>query len=333
MPELTVTVREKHAKAEGTPVIVCGNSDYTVRFSFDSAWDAYPTKTARFVFHRGGVLRYADVLFAGDSVSVPVIRDADEVEIGVYAGDLHTTTPARVPCARCITDGAPVHDPPAPDVYDQLMEYLAGLQGGGSTTGQLTAIFGGTPPSPAGYAAELGIVYKGTAASSAQFTVPRAGHFRLMVIALNSEASTYALNLAVQVNGSAAETEAVAYNAYSGSGTNRRNYRVISYSGDFSAGDTIKIDLTERSGYTSFVYALLDETYPFGSLMQTVSTADATASGSYSADAVALCGTFDSSAGGTVQIADAAAGTTVTTDNPGTNYKSAYIFWFEKEGA
>lgn len=331
--QILIEVTEKVAAVSGAPVIVCGNSDYTVRFLFDSEWGAYIAKTAEFRYWRDGERKRAEVFFEGDTVSVPILRDIDEVEIGVYAGDLHTTTPARVPCARCITDGAPVHDPPAPDVYDQLMEYLAGLQGGGSTTGQLTVIFGGTPPSPAGYATELGIVCKGTAASSAQFTVPLAGHFKLVVIALNSEASTYALNLAVQVNGSAAETEAVAYNAYSGSGTNRRNYRVISYSADFSAGDTVQIDLTERSGYTSFVYALLDETYQFGSLMQTVTTADATASGSYSADAVALYGTFDSSAGGTIRIADAAAGTTVTTDNPGTNYKSAYIFWFEKEGA
>lgn len=204
---------------------------------------------------------------------------------------------------------------------------------GGGAAGQLVAILGGTPPSPAGYATEAGFVYKGTAASSAQFTVPRSGYFKLIVIALNSEASTYALNLTVQVNGNSVEPETVAYNEYSGSGTNRRNHRVIAYRAIFSVGDTVQIDLTERSGYTSFVYALLDETYQFGSLMQAVTTADATASGSYSADAIALYGTFNSSAGGTVQIADAAAGTTVTTDNPGTNYKSAYIFWFEKEGA
>lgn len=204
---------------------------------------------------------------------------------------------------------------------------------GGSMSGQLTAFLGGASQPPAGYVSEPGFVYTDTAASSAQFTVLRAGHFKLMVIALNSEASTYALNLAVQVNGSAVGTEAVAYNAYSGSGTNRRNYRVVSYSADFSAGDTVQIDLTERSGYTSFVYALLDETYPFGSLMQAVSTADETASGSYSADAIALYGTFDSSAGGMIHISDVAAGTTVTTVNPGTNYKSAYIFWFEKEGS
>ena len=131
MPEIMIDVTEKAAVLSAPSVIVCGNSGYTVRFAFSSEWDAYPTKTARFVYRRSGALRYADLLFAGNSVSVPVIRDADEVEIGVYAGDLCTTTPARVPCARCITDGAPVHDPPAPDVYVQLLAYLAGLQGSG----------------------------------------------------------------------------------------------------------------------------------------------------------------------------------------------------------
>lgn len=333
MPEIRITVREKTATLSVPATLVCGNSDYTAIFELDDEWAPYTRKTAVFRYYQNGLPIHEDIQFSGAKVSIPILRGIDEVEIGVCAGNLRTTTPARVACVRSITDGDAVHDPPAPDVYDQLMEYLAGLQGGGAAVGQLTAIFGGTPPSPAGYAVELGIVCKGTAASSAQFTVPLAGHFRLVVIALNSEASTFALNLAVQVNGSAVEVDELAYNQYQSSGTNRRNYRVIAYSADFSAGDTVKIDLTERSGYTSFVYALLDETYPFGSLMQTVTTADATASGSYSADAIALCGTFDGSAGGTVQIADAAAGTTVTTDNPGTNYKSAYIFWFEKEGA
>lgn len=155
MPEISITVREKTASLSGPVTVVCGNSDYTVVFAFDSEWDAYPTKTARFTYCKNGVFRYEDVLFEGDSVSVPVLRDVDEIAIGVYAGDLHTTTPARVPCARCITDGAPVYDPPAPDIYDQLMEYLAGLQGGGSTAGQLTAILGGTPPSPAGIAEQI----------------------------------------------------------------------------------------------------------------------------------------------------------------------------------
>ena len=120
--QILIEVTEKVAAVSGTPVIVCGNSDYTVRFLFDSEWDAYIAKTAEFRYWRDGERKRAEVFFEGDTVSVPILRDIDEVEIGVYAGDLHTSTPARVPCARCITDGAPVHDPPAPDVYDQLME-------------------------------------------------------------------------------------------------------------------------------------------------------------------------------------------------------------------
>lgn len=218
------------------------------------------------------------------------------------------------------------------EAYRKLLEESK-KSSGGNMTGQLTAYLGGTLTSISGSALELGFVYTGTAASFAQFTVPKSGQFKLMAIAVNSEASTFALNFAVQINGNAVEPETVAYNEYSGSGTNRRNHRVVSYSANFSEGDIVKIDLTERSGYTSFVYALLDGTYPFGSLVQTITTADATASGSYSADAVALYGIFNSSVGGMIRIADVAAGTTVTTMDPGRDYKSAYIFWFEKEGS
>lgn len=205
---------------------------------------------------------------------------------------------------------------------------------GGGLSGQLTAILGGAPPSPVGYATELGIVYKGTAASSVQFTVPKSGHFKLIAIAMNSEASIAALNLAASINDTGILLDTISWNQYYPSGDNRRNYRIVEYDGLFSSGDFVRIFIESGSTlYTSFVYALLDETYPFDRLMQTVTTADTTASGSCSADAIAIYGTFDSSAGGTIHIADAAAGTTITTDNPGTNYKSAYIFWFEKEGA
>ena len=125
-----VTVRERIAAAEADAFLVCGNSGDTVQFDLDSEWEAYPTRTARFFCRRNGRAFYSDVLFTGDSVTVPVLRNMSEVLIGVYAGDIRTTTPARVLCVPCITDGAPQHEDPAPDVYDQLMEYLAGLQRG-----------------------------------------------------------------------------------------------------------------------------------------------------------------------------------------------------------
>ncbi len=135
MPDISITVADKIAQVSGAPVIVCGNSDYVIRFAFDSEWDAYTAKTARFAYYRNGIFMYEDVLFEGSSVSIPVLHDIDEVAIGVYAGDLHTTTPARVPCQRSITDGAAIHSDPTPDVYAQLLEYLAGLQGGGGAAG------------------------------------------------------------------------------------------------------------------------------------------------------------------------------------------------------
>ena len=121
MPEITITVTEKIAAAQGSPMIVCGNSDYAVKFIFDSEWDRYAQKTAHIRYFRNGRYQYDEVLFEGDTV---------EAEIGVFAGDIHTTTPARSPCARCITDGAPVHADPQPDVYNQLLEYLAAIQNG-----------------------------------------------------------------------------------------------------------------------------------------------------------------------------------------------------------
>lgn len=126
MPNVRITISEKYAQLSGTPVIVCGNSDYTITFTFDEEWDLYAAKTARFAFYQDGVLRYQDVPFEGDCVSVPVLHDVGEVAVGVYAGDLCTTTPARISCARCATDGNAVPDIPVRDVYNELMEMLFG---------------------------------------------------------------------------------------------------------------------------------------------------------------------------------------------------------------
>lgn len=127
---MNITIANKIAALQGAPRIVCGNSDYTITFTFDAEWDAYAAKTARFAYCRSGVMLYQDVLFEGNTVSVPALYGIYEVAVGVYAGNIHTTSPARIPCIPCITDGAPVHDPPAADVYNQLMELLAGMQGG-----------------------------------------------------------------------------------------------------------------------------------------------------------------------------------------------------------
>ena len=80
--------------------IICDNSDYTIRFTFDNEWSAHETKTARFVW--GGA--YTDVEFTGDTCQVPTISGADQVQVGVYVEgtELKTTTPAAIPCRGSI---------------------------------------------------------------------------------------------------------------------------------------------------------------------------------------------------------------------------------------
>ena len=144
MPDISIIVSDKIAHAPDAPVIVCGNSDYILNFTLDSEWDSYDTKTARFEYAADGELKYQDVVFSGLSVSAPIITGAAFVEIGLYAGDLHTTTPARVPCMRSIVCYSRIHDDPPKDVYNQLMELLSG---GGTKAG---AAFGvsNTKPLP-----------------------------------------------------------------------------------------------------------------------------------------------------------------------------------------
>lgn len=132
--EIQIHIANKIAIVQGTPHIVCGNSDYAIQFSFDAEWDAYTAKTARFTYCQNGKQLCKDVLFEGDTVIVPPLYGVYDVAVGVYAGDIHTTTPARIPCTPCITDGDPTHDAPTPDVYDQLMEYLAKIANGQSNS-------------------------------------------------------------------------------------------------------------------------------------------------------------------------------------------------------
>lgn len=132
MPDVKINVAGKIATALGAPVIICGNSDYLARFTFDEEWIDYDVKTARFVYQTRGEMHSQDVIFEGDTAPVPVMAGVQEVLVGVYAGDLHTTTPARVPCERSILCWEPVHDEPTPDVYNQLLELLSS---GGKSVG------------------------------------------------------------------------------------------------------------------------------------------------------------------------------------------------------
>jgi hypothetical protein len=109
MPNINITVAEKIA-TNTTPgvVIVCGNSDYMVTFDLDEEWAAETNRVARFLYYKDGLSLYQDVAFTGNTVNVPTLYGVAYVLVGVYAGSLRTTTPAKVLCDRSILCGDPL---------------------------------------------------------------------------------------------------------------------------------------------------------------------------------------------------------------------------------
>lgn len=122
MPIIEIEVKNKIAQSPADS-IVCGNSDFQIKFAFDKEWDEYETKTARFVYN--GIQQ--DIVFVGDICDVPIISGANVCAVGVFAGDLHTTTPALVSCLKSIlcADGLPAA--PKDDVYIQIIEMVSDI--------------------------------------------------------------------------------------------------------------------------------------------------------------------------------------------------------------
>lgn len=106
MPTITIKVRNKRTEVVGAPVIVCGNSDYTISWDLDEEWSNLSEKVAHFEFYTKGVLEYTNVKFSGTSAKVPVFYDITEVAVVLYAGDIHTGEPARIPCIRTVSRAA-----------------------------------------------------------------------------------------------------------------------------------------------------------------------------------------------------------------------------------
>ncbi|MBR3448849.1 MAG: hypothetical protein IKH27_13710 [Oscillospiraceae bacterium] len=132
MREIRIAVRNKCLKAEGKPEIVCGNSDYLLYFEPDEEWAPYQAKTARFFWYdnRERAFLHTDILFEHNAVQVPVLRNTNEVAVGIFAGDLLASAPLRIPCLPAVTDGSDIIAPLPPDLYTQLVEYLRDLAEG-----------------------------------------------------------------------------------------------------------------------------------------------------------------------------------------------------------
>lgn len=119
MPVINISVENKIAEADGT-LYVCGNSDFVAKFAFDAEWEAYENKTARFCYNNS----YVDVVFTGNECPVPIISGTYFFNIGVYAGNLHTTTPARVPCKKSILCGNESESSASQEVKNEFLDVL-----------------------------------------------------------------------------------------------------------------------------------------------------------------------------------------------------------------
>lgn len=117
---INVSVKNHVAKQTDKTVYVCGNDDFVINFDFDSEWDQYDTKTARFTY--AGT--YVDVVFTGNTCAVPVITDVWRFKVGVFAGDLSTTTPVLISASKSILCDAGAPAAPTDDVYNQIMDVV-----------------------------------------------------------------------------------------------------------------------------------------------------------------------------------------------------------------
>lgn len=128
MPTINIIIRNKTASAVDPPCIVCGNSDYNVKFDFDDEWQAHNNKIGVFAYNRCGEWQSEKVLFEGDTCPVPALHGVRSVWIGVTAGDVRTSTPADVPCRMGATDFSDTDEPPSADVWGQILAKLDELQ-------------------------------------------------------------------------------------------------------------------------------------------------------------------------------------------------------------
>lgn len=93
-----------------TELVADNRHQYTVRFVFDDEWESFGTKTARVVINGTA----SEIDFTGDAIELPLLpSDCGSIELGVYAGDLSTTAPVRIPVRGSILQsGANPYIPP-----------------------------------------------------------------------------------------------------------------------------------------------------------------------------------------------------------------------------
>lgn len=105
----------------GPEYVVCDNSDYTVAWQLDEEWAQLEHRTMQVNYKDG---TYERVLFTGSSCTLPSIPVSGPVHVGLFAGDIHTTRPARLLAVRSATTDSGEERDPMPNGYAQAIEAL-----------------------------------------------------------------------------------------------------------------------------------------------------------------------------------------------------------------
>ena len=130
MPTIHINVKNRVATVNGDSRIINGNSDYNIEFDFDAEWADLNNKIGIFAYNDAAAHKWAyqTVMFSGNTCTVPILRDIHCVYVGVTAGNVRVTTPAKVQCRLSISDYADTEEPPSADVWGQILAKLDELQ-------------------------------------------------------------------------------------------------------------------------------------------------------------------------------------------------------------
>lgn len=183
-----------------------------------------------------------------------------------------------------------------------------------------------------GSVSPLHVLSSNAASNTASTTIrPSAAQKKLLLMAINNEANNEALESDLHiVDGASIAREATEYHEYSSAGDNRRNYRINVYDLSAYEDEILNLSLSSIYDHTSWIYALVSADFTISKVM---TSAEAATSGSNSEDGCVLYGTINDNSGGTLTAADYTADTTITTDDPGSGYKSSFIVWLVAAGS
>lgn len=117
MVELHIKIRKRIARLAYGENFVSYNEGYKIIFDFDKEWDSIENKTARFIFGKN----YIDYPFNGNEVEIPLIKNADTLEIGVYSDNLYTTTAVKFKVLKSIKDEEKI-EILVPEAYPEIAE-------------------------------------------------------------------------------------------------------------------------------------------------------------------------------------------------------------------